>query len=54
VDISPKSPNTQDKIHRQHEAKEEAIPQCGYLGPSKKENKILTLANMEIKYTAET
>ena len=33
-DISPKSPNNQDTIHRLHEAQEEERPKCGCFGPS--------------------
>ena len=33
-DINPKSQNTQDTIHRPHEAQEDRRPKCGYLDPS--------------------
>jgi hypothetical protein len=32
--ISPEAQNTQDTIHRPHEAQEEGRPRCGYFGPS--------------------
>ena len=54
MDISPKSPNIQDTIHKPHEAQEEGKLKCGYLSPSYKDNKVLTGANMEIKCRAET
>jgi hypothetical protein len=54
VDISPKAPNTQDTIHRPHEAQEEGRLKYGCFSPSLKENNILTGANMEIKCRAET
>jgi hypothetical protein len=53
VDISPKASNNQDTIHRPHEDQEGGRPKCGCFSPSLKENKILTGANMEIKYRAE-
>jgi hypothetical protein len=31
VDISPKAPDTQDKIHKTHETQKEGTPKCGYL-----------------------
>jgi len=36
VDISPKAQNTQDMIHRPHEAQEEGKPKCGCFNPSQK------------------
>ena len=53
MDISPKPPNNQDTIHRPYEV-QEGRSKCGCFGPSHKENKILTEANMEIKCGAET
>jgi hypothetical protein len=53
VDISPKVPNNQDTIHRPHEVQEEGRPKSGCFSPSQN-NKILTGANMEIKYRTET
>jgi hypothetical protein len=50
----PKAPNNQDTIHRPHEAQEEGRPKFGCFCSSYKENKILTGANMELKYSAET
>ena len=32
--MSPKAWNTQDAIHRSHEAQKEGRPKCGYFGPS--------------------
>ena len=54
MDISPKALNTQDTIHRPHEAQEEGRPNCGCFGSSEKQNKILTRANIWIKCRAET
>jgi hypothetical protein len=54
VNISPKAPNTQDRILRPHEVQEEGKPKYGYFGPSLKENKILTKANMQMKCRAQT
>ena len=31
---NPEVQNTQDTIHRTHEAQEEGRPKCGYFGPS--------------------
>jgi hypothetical protein len=36
VDISPEAQNTQDTIHRPHEAQEEGRPKYRYFGPSLK------------------
>jgi hypothetical protein len=36
VDISPKALNTQDTIHRPHEAQEEGRPMDGFFSPSYK------------------
>ena len=40
-------------INGLYEAQEEARPKCGGFSPLDKGNKILTGANMEIKYRAE-
>ena len=32
--IRPETQNTQETIHRPHEAQEEGRSKCGYLGPS--------------------
>jgi hypothetical protein len=53
VDISPEVQNTQDKIHRPHEAQEEGRT-VDTLGLLRRENKILTEGNTEIKCGAET
>ena len=34
VDISPKAWNTQNTVHRPHEAQEEGRPKCEYFDPS--------------------
>jgi hypothetical protein len=34
TDISPKARNTQDTIHRPHEAQEDGRPKCGYFSLS--------------------
>jgi hypothetical protein len=54
MDISPKAPNTQDKIHRQHEGQEVWVLRYFFRKITNKENKILTGAKMEIKCRAET
>ena len=54
MDISPKTQNKQDTIHRLQEAQEEGRPKCECFGFSEKGNKILTGAIMETKYGAET
>jgi hypothetical protein len=54
VDISPKARNTQDIIHRSHKSQEEGIPNCGSIGPFRRENKIIMGANMKAKCGAET
>jgi hypothetical protein len=48
VDFSPKALNTQDTIHKPHEAQEEGRPKCGhtYL---KMGDRILTGGNTKIK-----
>ena len=37
MDSSPEAQSTQDTIHRTQVAQEEGRPNCGYLGPSQKE-----------------
>ena len=34
MDISPKVQNTQDTIHKPHEAQEKGRQKCGYIDPS--------------------
>jgi hypothetical protein len=52
VDISPKAQNTQDTIHRPHEAQEAKRPKTG--DSLRKGNKTLMGANSETKCGAET
>jgi hypothetical protein len=54
VDISPKAQDTQDILHRPHEAQEEGRQSVDALVFLRRGNKILTGANMETKYGAET
>ena len=54
MDISAKALNTQNTIHRPHEAQEEGRPKCGFSVLLRKGNKIIIGANMETKYRAET
>jgi hypothetical protein len=54
VDISPKSQNTQDTIHKPHAAQEKGSSMCGCFNPSYKKNKIPIGANTETKYRVET
>ena len=41
MDINPKAPNNQDRIHRPHEAQEERRPKCGFFGPFLKEKMVV-------------
>jgi hypothetical protein len=54
VDISPKVWNTQDTIHRPHEAKEKEDQSVGASILLRRGNNILMGANMETKCGAET
>jgi hypothetical protein len=54
VDISSKAQNNQDIIQRSHEAQEEGRSSVAASVFLKMGNKILTGANMETKYGAET
>jgi hypothetical protein len=50
VDISPKAPNTEDTIADHMKSKKKEDQSVGALVLLRKSNKILTGANMEIKY----
>jgi hypothetical protein len=55
VDISSKAQNTQDTIHRLHEAQEEGRKKCVCVSVFlRRGNKIFIETNMEIKCGAET
>jgi hypothetical protein len=54
MDFSPKAQNSQDTIHRPHEAQEEGTPKCGCLVLLRRGNKILMRANTQKKCGAET
>jgi hypothetical protein len=53
VDISPKYQNSQDTIHRPHEAQEEGRSKGGFFGPSRKRSKIPMGGDSETKFVAE-
>ena len=54
MDISPKAWNTQNTIHRLHEAQEEERPSVGALVFLRRGNKILKGANTDKKCGAES
>jgi hypothetical protein len=54
VNTSPKAQNTQDAIHRPHEAQEEERPNYRHFGPLRKVNKLFMRANMDMKCGTET
>jgi hypothetical protein len=54
VDISPEAWNTQDTIHRPHEAQEEGRPKCDTSFLLRRGKKIPIVGDTETKCEAET
>ena len=54
MDIKPEIRNTQESIHRLHEAQEEGRPKCGYFSFLRKGIKIPMGGDTETKIGAES